>query len=145
MPRFVIHEHSARNLHWDLRLEMEGVLKSWALPKEPPVERGVRRLAVEVADHARDYITFEGEIEEGYGKGTVKIWDSGSFELESVKPEKTVLEFRGAKIQGRYVLLLAQWSKSLPVGKRQWLFFRASDTPKTKAKPPKRAKKVLGP
>jgi len=132
MPRFVIHEHHATHLHWDLRLEKDGVLKSWALPKEPPVEMGVRRLAVQVEDHDLDYINFEGVIEEGYGKGEVKIWDAGTYEVESEKPEKIVLVLHGSKLAGRFVLLLAQWSKDKPDGKKQWLFFRAGDTPKAK-------------
>jgi len=133
MSRFVIHEHHARNLHWDLRIEMNGVLKSWAVPKEPPQEMGVCRLAVEVEDHDLDYIDFEGTIEEGYGKGEVKIWDSGDYEVESAKPEKMVLALSGSKLAGRFVLLLAQWSKDKPEGKRQWLFFRASDEKRRKA------------
>ncbi len=141
MPRFVIHEHHARQLHWDLRLEMEGVLKSWAVPKGPPLEMGVKRLAVEVDDHNLNYIDFEGTIEEGYGKGTVKIWDSGTYEIESAKPEKMVLVVKGTKLKGRYVLLSARWSKNQPEGKRQWLFFRASDTPKQKKSTKTPAKK----
>lgn len=139
MPRFVIHEHHARNLHYDLRLEIDGVLKSWAVPKEPPAEVGVKRMAVEVEDHALDYIDFEGVIEEGYGKGEVKIWDSGEFELESSKPEKIVFHLNGSKLNGRYVIFVAQWSKDKPEGKRQWLFMRASDTPKKKPKKSEKA------
>jgi len=134
MPRFVIQEHHAGQLHWDFRLEMDGVLKSWAVPKEPPVEMGVKRLAIEVTDHDIDYIDFEGEIAEGYGKGIVKIWDSGTYEPESMRSEKMVFALKGRKLAGRYVLLLPKWSKGAPEGKRQWLLFRASDTPKNKKK-----------
>lgn len=133
MAIFVIHEHHASHLHWDLRLEMDGVLKSWAVPKEPPTEKGVKRLAVEVEDHDLDYADFEGIIEEGYGAGEVKIWDSGEYEIESRKTHKIVIVLKGQKLKGRYVLLLPAWGKK---GKEknqtsskggQWLFFRAKD------------------
>ncbi|MBI5390341.1 ATP-dependent DNA ligase [Candidatus Woesearchaeota archaeon] len=99
---YVIQEHHATQLHYDLRLEWEGVAKSWALPKIPPVEEGIKRLAVHVEDHTVDYMTFEGNITEGYGKGTVKIWDSGTWEPESVKDNKIVAIISGKKLKGRY-------------------------------------------
>jgi DNA ligase D-like protein (predicted 3'-phosphoesterase) len=106
MGRFVVQRHDASRLHWDFRLEMDGVLKSWAVPKEPPTRPGLRRLAVAVEDHDLDYIDFEGVIPEGeYGAGTVEIWDKGNFELESRKPEKLVFELRGEKMKGRYTLV----------------------------------------
>jgi DNA ligase D-like protein (predicted 3'-phosphoesterase) len=104
--RFVVQEHHARRLHWDFRLEMDGVLKSWAVPKTPPTKPGVRRLAVAVEDHELDYIDFEGTITEGeYGAGSVEIWDRGTYEIESKKPEKLVFELHGERMSGRYTLV----------------------------------------
>jgi bifunctional non-homologous end joining protein LigD len=104
--RFVVQEHHATHLHWDFRLEMDGVLKSWAVPKEPPTTPGIRRLAVQVEDHPPDYIDFQGVIEEGaYGAGTVSIWDKGAYTLESRKPDKMVFELLGKKMKGRYTLV----------------------------------------
>jgi DNA ligase D-like protein (predicted 3'-phosphoesterase) len=106
MGRFVVQRHDASRLHWDFRLEMDGMLKSWAVPKKPPTMPGLRRLAVAVDDHNLDYIDFEGIIPEGeYGAGTVEIWDKGNFVLESRKPEKLVFELRGEKMKGRYTLV----------------------------------------
>ncbi len=104
--RFVVQRHDASRLHWDFRLEMDGVLKSWAVPKEPPTRPGLRRLAVAVEDHDLDYIGFEGTIPEGeYGAGTVEIWDRGTYDLESRKPDKLVFELHGEKMKGRYTLV----------------------------------------
>ena len=116
-PRFVVHRHEASRLHWDLRLEREGVLKSWAVPKEPPVAPGVKRLAVEVEDHEREYIDFEGEVPEGeYGAGTVSIWDSGTYDLLSEHDRRLKIAFRGKRLRGEYVLV--------PLEGKNWLFFR---------------------
>jgi bifunctional non-homologous end joining protein LigD len=82
MPAFVIQKHEARTLHYDLRLEKDGVFKSWAVPKGLPEQAGIRRLAVQVEDHSLEFGDFEGEIPAGqYGAGTIEIWDRGSFEL----------------------------------------------------------------
>ena len=117
--KFVVQEHHARRLHWDLRLELDEVLKSWAVPKKPPVKPGIRRLAVLVEDHPLDYISFEGTIPEGeYGAGIVKIWDSGKFTVENRKPDKLVFVLNGDKMKGRYTLV--QFSKI----KENWLLFK---------------------
>ena len=102
----MVQEHHASRLHWDFRLEMDGVLKSWAVPKTPPTKPGVRRLAVAVEDHDLDYIDFEGTIPEGeYGAGSVVIWDRGTYEIESRRPEKLVFELHGERMSGRYTLV----------------------------------------
>ncbi len=104
--RFVVQEHNARRLHWDFRLELDGVLKSWAVPKGPPMEPGVRRLAVEVEDHPLSYFDFEGTIPKGeYGAGTVKVWDKGRYILELREPKKYHVLLRGRKLIGDYRLI----------------------------------------
>lgn len=119
MPQFVIQEHHARKLHYDFRLEMDGVLKSWAVPKAPAKKAGLRRLAIHVEDHDLSYIDFEGEIEEGsYGAGAVKIWDKGTYEVESRKDNKIVFHLKGKKLKGRYTLLKMGW------GPDQWILFK---------------------
>src|SRR5207248_5806468 len=90
-PFFVIQKHDATRLHYDFRLEMDGVLKSWAVPKGFPTTRGDRRLAVEVEDHPIDYAQFEGTIPEGnYGAGTVMVWDIGSYEVSGGNPSQAL-------------------------------------------------------
>ncbi|MBI2934035.1 MAG: 3'-phosphoesterase [Chloroflexi bacterium] len=104
--QFVVHRHQASHLHWDLRLEMDGVLKSWAVPKEPPLEPGIRRLGVQVEDHPMDYKDFEGTIPEGeYGAGTVEIWDNGNYQLQVREPDKIEFVLGGKKMNGPYVLV----------------------------------------
>lgn len=119
MPRFVVQEHHATHLHWDFRLELDGTLKSWAVPKGAPEEQGIKRLAVAVEDHDLNYIGFEGSIDEGYGAGSVKIWDSGTFELESRKEEKLIFVLHGKRLQGRYTLM--RFAKA---GAKEWLLFK---------------------
>ena len=119
MLKYVIQKHYATHLHYDLRLELDGVARSWAIPKGPSPEEGVKRLAVEVEDHPVDYMDFEGVIEEGYGAGRVEIWDSGYWEPESVKEKKIVAIIHGKKLQGRFTLLNFK--------EKNWLFFKVKD------------------
>jgi DNA ligase D-like protein (predicted 3'-phosphoesterase) len=115
---YVIQKHAATHLHFDLRLEMDGVLKSWAIPKEPPTSPAVKRLAVQVEDHPVDYASFEGTIPEGeYGAGKVEIWDKGTYKLIDRKEDKLIVEIDGAKLSGVYVLVRFK-------DKKNWLFFK---------------------
>ncbi len=123
MPRFVVQEHDASKLHRDFRLELDNVLKSWAIPKKPPIKPDVKRLAIQVEDHDLNYIDFEGEIPEGlYGAGTVKIWDKGTYEMDSRTDKKLVFYLNGKKLKGKYVLL-----KFEKAGENNWLFFKAKN------------------
>lgn len=116
---FVVQKHHATRLHWDLRLEMNGILKSWAVPKGPPLEVGVKRLAVQVEDHPLDYANFEGTIPEGeYGAGTVAIWDYGTYEPTKVSEEKIMVVFNGEKLKGSYVMIKTRFAKN------SWLLFK---------------------
>ena len=100
----MVQEHHARSLHWDLRLERDGVLVSWAVPKGIPTDPKRNHLAVHVEDHPLDYIDFAGEIPAGeYGAGKVKIWDSGTYECEKWRDDEVIVTFRGERIQGKYV------------------------------------------
>jgi len=115
---YVIQKHAATHLHYDLRLEIDGVLKSWAIPKEPPTSPGLRRLAVQVEDHPVEYANFEGTIPEGeYGAGTVEIWDKGTFRLIEREDDKLIVEINGNKLKGIYVLVRFK-------GEKNWLFFK---------------------
>ena len=115
---YVIQKHAATHLHYDLRLEMDGVLKSWAIPKEPPRAPGVRRLAVQVEDHPIEYADFEGTIPEGeYGAGVVEIWDRGTYKLVERDEDKLIVEISGNKLRGIYVLFRFKEQKN-------WLFFK---------------------
>ncbi len=119
MPIFVVQEHHARRLHWDLRLEMDGVLKSWAIPKGIPTEPGVRRLAVQTEDHPLEYADFEGTIPEGYyGAGEVRIWDRGEYELLERTPDKITFVARGGRMRGKYTLIRMR-------GSENWLLVKA--------------------
>jgi len=123
---FVIQKHQARALHWDLRLERDGVLKSWAVPKEPTMERGVRRLAVAVEDHPVDYASFAGEIPEGgYGAGTVEIWDKGTYSAEYWDEDKIVFTLNGERLIGRFALV--------HTGGKNWLLMKSKELDEVQA------------
>jgi bifunctional non-homologous end joining protein LigD len=117
MPRFVIQKHQATHFHFDFRLEMYGVLKSWAVPKGLPEEPGIKRLAVAVEDHALGYIDFEGVIPGGhYGAVVVEVLDKGEYELESREERKIVFHLTGKKVKGRYALIHTK--------DKNWLIFK---------------------
>jgi bifunctional non-homologous end joining protein LigD len=118
-PRFVVQEHSARRLHWDLRLERDGVAASWAVPNGVPLDPAENRKAVHTEDHPLEYLEFEGEIPAGeYGAGTMRIWDRGTYELEKWEPGKVVLSFSGGRLNGRYALFRAGKSE------KDWMIHR---------------------
>jgi DNA ligase D-like protein (predicted ligase)/DNA ligase D-like protein (predicted 3'-phosphoesterase) len=120
---FVVQEHHARRLHYDLRLENEGVLKSWAVPKGVPEKAGEKRLAVQTEDHPLEYGEFEGTIPEGqYGAGTVKIWDKGIYEAKVWDKNKIEVFLQGSRLNGRYVL--AKFKKA---GEKDWILLKARD------------------
>ncbi len=110
---FVIQEHWASRHHFDFRLEKDGVLKSWAIPRSIPQNAGEKRLAIEVEDHDLDYADFEGEITEGYGKGKVKIWDRGYYLADKWEEDEVLLELKGNKVKGKYALIRTKGSKQM--------------------------------
>jgi bifunctional non-homologous end joining protein LigD len=104
--RFVVQEHHARSLHWDVRLERDGVLASWAVPKGLPTEPDTVRLAVRTEDHPIEYLEFSGDIPAGeYGGGRMTIWDAGTYETEKWNPREVIVRLRGRRAQGRYVFI----------------------------------------
>jgi bifunctional non-homologous end joining protein LigD len=103
--RFVVQEHHARALHWDLRLEHEGTLASWAVPKGIPPDPRRNNLAVRTEDHPLEYLDFHGDIPEGeYGAGTMKIWDRGTYETHKWRQDEVMVTFHGERVRGKYVL-----------------------------------------
>ncbi len=127
--RFVIQEHHARKLHYDLRLEMGGVLKSWAVPKQPSMNPKDKRLAIMVEDHPIEYIDFEGEIPPGhYGAGKVLIWDKGEYELiegddplKELEKGKIVFKLNGKKLKGAFALIKMKGKEN------HWLLIKKKD------------------
>jgi DNA ligase D-like protein (predicted 3'-phosphoesterase) len=138
-PRFVVQEHHARNLHWDFRLEVDGVLKSWAVPKGPSLDPREKRLAIAVEDHPLEYGNFEGSIPAGeYGAGTVKIWDRGTYTnlttldgrkismAEGLARGHVVIKMYGKKLRGAFALTrMSRFRGSR--GKDQWLLVKMAD------------------
>ena len=118
---YVVQEHQASHLHWYLRLEMNDVLRSWAVPKKPPETVGVRRLAVEVVDHPIEYAFFEGEIPTGkYGAGLVTLWDRGTYDALTVTENKIIFTIHGERLKGNYCLLRTRFGGVA----KNWLFFK---------------------
>src|SRR5687767_14340399 len=125
--RFVIHEHHATRLHFDLRLEIGGTGKSWAVPKGPSMDPDDKRLAVAVPDHSLSYFKFEGTLAEGtYGAGEVRIWDSGKYETDA-DPQKQIdagklsFTFHGKKVRGAFSLIRMHRDE------KNWLLIKADD------------------
>lgn len=104
--RYVVQEHHARRLHWDVRLERDGVLVSWAVPKGPPTAPDQNRLAVHTEDHPMEYLTFHGTIPKGeYGGGEMTIWDRGTYETEKWRDDEVIVRFHGERLDGRYAFI----------------------------------------
>ena len=138
-PTFVVQRHDARRLHYDFRLERDGALASWAVPKGVPLEPGQQNLAVHVEDHPLDYAAFEGEIpKEQYGAGTVEIWDSGTYELlEEKKNGGLTVRLKGDRLDGTWSLIPAH----LGGDEKNWLILRKRD----EARPAPRAGRTYSP
>src|SRR5918995_3802800 len=125
---FVVHKHAARRLHFDLRLEMDGVLRSWAVPKGPSYDTADKRLAVHVEDHPLEYGDFEGLIPEGnYGAGAVIVWDRGEWipiedPIEGLRKGKLLFDLRGYKLHGRWTLVKIKKSE------KDWLLIKERDS-----------------
>ncbi len=137
--RFVIQKHAASHLHFDLRLELDGVMKSWAVPKGPSMDPSVKRLAMQVEDHPIEYNSFEGTIPKGeYGGGTVMLWDTGTYTADGVTPEDAEDEIRarhakgdlkltffGERMRGSWALVPMKYSREhSSSSKPQWLFIK---------------------
>jgi bifunctional non-homologous end joining protein LigD len=115
--RFVVQEHHARSLHWDLRLEHDGVLLSWAVPKGIPPSPDQNHLAVHTEDHPLEYLTFQGDIPSGeYGAGSMHVWDAGTYELLKFEPREVMVTLHGHRVEGRYVLF--------QTGGKNWMIHR---------------------
>lgn len=125
--RFVIQEHHARRLHWDLRLERDGVLVSWALPRGIPDDPKANRLAVHTEDHPLEYLEFEAEIPEGeYGGGQMTIWDQGTYDAEKFRDDEVIAQFHGERMQGKFALFSTtrKRSKKSAYDDKDWLIHR---------------------
>jgi bifunctional non-homologous end joining protein LigD len=140
-PIFVVQRHDARRLHYDFRLERNGALASWAVPKGVPLEPGQQHLAVHVEDHPLEYATFEGEIPKGeYGAGTVEIWDKGTYELvEEKKNGGLTVRLHGKRLEGTYSLVPAKLSGD----PKNWLILRKKDDSAPAARKPRKYAPML--
>jgi bifunctional non-homologous end joining protein LigD len=135
-PKFVVQEHHARALHWDFRLEHDGVLVSWALPKGVPEDPNSNHLAVHTEDHPLEYGSFEGEIPAGeYGGGKVTIWDSGHFDVEKWRDNEVMVVLHGSRVSGRYVLF--------PTSGKNWMIHRMDPAPKDFQTLPEKVRPML--
>ncbi|HLM97003.1 MAG TPA: DNA polymerase ligase N-terminal domain-containing protein, partial [Acidimicrobiales bacterium] len=143
---FVIQEHHARALHWDFRLERDGVLVSWAIPKGLPLDKKANHLAVHTEDHPLEYASFSGTIPEGeYGGGTVSIWDSGTYDELKWSDREVMVVLHGRRIEGTYVLFA---TKGSPLGDgrggdRSWMIHRMDDAPAGYRAPPRDLRPML--
>ena len=136
LPTFVIQEHHARALHWDFRLERDGVLVSWALPKGLPLDPRTNHLAVHVEDHPFDYGKFEGTIPKGeYGAGQVTIWDHGTYETEKWRKDEVIVVLHGKRVTGRYVLFATD--------EKNWMIHRMDPAPQNFEVMPEHVKPML--
>jgi bifunctional non-homologous end joining protein LigD len=135
--RYVIHKHAASTLHFDLRLELDGAMKSWAVPKGPSLDPAVRRLAIQVADHPVSYNAFEGTIPAGqYGGGTVMLWDRGTYAAADGQGDDALrrgyaegrleVELAGERLRGAWTLRRMAGRRT-PGGARQWLLVKRAD------------------
>ena len=123
--RYVVHRHHATRLHWDVRLEMRGILASWAVPNGPPLEAGKRRLAVHTEDHPIEYLTFHGVIPDGYGAGSMTIWDTGTYELIEEKDNELKIRMKGKRLDGEWVIVQTKQNEG-----RDWLMIKHGTPPK---------------
>src|SRR5512144_1818140 len=129
---FVVQKHAARRLHWDFRLERDGTLRSWAVPKGPSYDPADKRMAVEVEDHPMEYADFEGVIPAGnYGAGAMIVWDLGNYRsldgntpAEGLRAGKLDIELRGHKLRGRWALVRTKGSEG-----KEWLLFKKPEGP----------------
>ncbi len=120
--RFVVHEHDASRLHYDFRLEMGGVLRSWAIPKGPSMDASEKRLAILVEDHPLEYIDFEGIIPEGmYGAGAVVVWDNGNYDIIEEKRDKISFFLKGKRLKGNFSLVRLKGKE------KEWLLIKQKD------------------
>lgn len=136
LPTFVIQEHHARALHWDFRLERDGVLVSWALPKGLPMDPATNHLAVHVEDHPFDYGKFEGTIPKGeYGAGQVTIWDHGTYETIKWRANEVMVVLHGTRASGKYVLF--------PIDEKNWMIHRMDPPPEKVDEMPEHVRPML--